>query len=101
MTPEILLCNGKKWFASKIDNWKYGCSSYKKNKEPQTFHRVLVARLGGLTCRYIGRHGEEHDIYANFTETYTSTPPVWFADNGDPCITRAVQILNNTTFWNQ
>nr|CAG4636277.1 EOG090X0867 [Eubosmina coregoni] len=68
-----------------------------------TFHKdherfqVVSASVDELTCRFIGKFGKKSDIHANITETYPSTPPVWFADVEDPLITNAVQILSNTS----
>nr|CAH0100209.1 unnamed protein product [Daphnia galeata] len=59
--------------------------------------QVVSASVDELTCRFIGKYGKQSDIHANITETYPSTPPVWFADVEDPLITNAVQILSNTS----
>lgn len=59
--------------------------------------QVVAASVDELTCRFIGKHDKKYDIHANITETYPSTPPVWFADVEDPSITNAVQILSNTS----
>lgn len=66
---------------------------------PKTHERfqVVSASVDELTCRFIGKLGKKSDIHANITETYPSTPPVWFADVEDPLITNAVQILSNTS----
>nr|CAG4648715.1 EOG090X0867 [Polyphemus pediculus] len=59
--------------------------------------QVVSATVDELTCRFIGKFGKKYDIHANITETYPSTPPVWFADVEDPSITNAVQILSTTS----
>nr|CAG4638533.1 EOG090X0867 [Cyclestheria hislopi] len=59
--------------------------------------QIVSASVDELTCRFIGKYGKKYDIHANITETYPSTPPVWFADVEDPIITNAVQILSNTS----
>ncbi|XP_054718936.1 ubiquitin-conjugating enzyme E2 Q1-like isoform X4 [Uloborus diversus] len=59
--------------------------------------QITAASVDELTCRFISRNGKKYDIHANITETYPSTPPVWFAETEDPCITSAVQILTNTS----
>lgn len=58
--------------------------------------RILSASVDELSCRFIGRNGKQYDIHANITETYPSTPPVWFAESEETSITNAVQILTNT-----
>lgn len=58
--------------------------------------RILNASVDELSCRFIGRNGKQYDIHANITETYPSTPPVWFAESEETSITNAVQTLTNT-----
>lgn len=66
---------------------------------PKTHERfqVLSASVDELTCRVIGRHGKKHDIHAHITETYSRTPPVWFADTEDHAITNALHTLSTTS----
>uniref|UniRef100_T1IMB4 UBC core domain-containing protein n=1 Tax=Strigamia maritima TaxID=126957 RepID=T1IMB4_STRMM len=59
--------------------------------------QVVAASVDELTCRFIGKTGKKYEIHANITETYPSTPPVWFAEAEDPIITGAVQVLSNTS----
>ncbi|XP_058062482.1 ubiquitin-conjugating enzyme E2 Q2 isoform X2 [Anopheles bellator] len=58
--------------------------------------QILNATVDELSCRFIGRNGKQYVIHANITETYPSTPPVWFAESEDTSISNAVQILTNT-----
>ncbi|CAG9805712.1 unnamed protein product [Chironomus riparius] len=58
---------------------------------------VINASVDELTCRFITKNGKKFDIHANITETYPSTPPVWFADIEEPIITNAIQLLSNTS----
>lgn len=58
--------------------------------------QVLNASVDELTCRFIGKNGKRYDIHANITETYPSSPPVWFAESEETSVTNAVQILSNT-----
>lgn len=58
--------------------------------------QILNASVDELTCRFIGKNGKKYDIHANITETYPSTPPVWFAESEETSVTNAVQILSNT-----
>lgn len=62
--------------------------------------RILHASVDELTCRFIGKNGKNYDIHANITETYPSTPPVWFAESEETSITNAVQVLSNTVGLN-
>ncbi|XP_055676895.1 ubiquitin-conjugating enzyme E2 Q2 isoform X2 [Lutzomyia longipalpis] len=58
--------------------------------------QIMNASVDELTCRFIGKNGKRYDIHANITETYPSTPPVWFAESEETSVTNAVQILSNT-----
>ncbi|XP_046677592.1 ubiquitin-conjugating enzyme E2 Q2 isoform X1 [Homalodisca vitripennis] len=59
--------------------------------------QIVSASVDELNCKFIGRNGKRYEIHANITETYPSTPPVWFADSEETSVTNAVQILSNTT----
>lgn len=59
--------------------------------------QVVAASVDELTCRFVGKNAKKYDIHANITETYPSTPPVWFAETEDSSIANAVQILSSTT----
>ncbi|XP_071450386.1 ubiquitin-conjugating enzyme E2 Q2 isoform X1 [Hetaerina americana] len=59
--------------------------------------QIVTASVDELNCRFIGKSGKKYEIHANITETYPSTPPVWFADSEETSITNAVQILSNTS----
>ncbi|XP_041981063.1 ubiquitin-conjugating enzyme E2 Q2 [Aricia agestis] len=58
--------------------------------------QIMSASVDELTCRFVGKNGKKYEIHANITETYPTTPPVWFADSEDSIVTNAVQILSNT-----
>ncbi|XP_075157047.1 ubiquitin-conjugating enzyme E2 Q2 isoform X1 [Haematobia irritans] len=58
--------------------------------------QILNSSVDELTCRFIGKSGKRYDIHANITETYPSSPPVWFAESEETSVTNAVQILSNT-----
>lgn len=58
--------------------------------------QILNSSVDELTCRFIGKNGKRYDIHANITETYPSSPPVWFAESEETSVTNAVQILSNT-----
>lgn len=59
--------------------------------------QIVSASVDELNCRFIGKNGKKYDIHANITETYPSTPPVWFAESEETSVTNAVQILSNTS----
>ncbi|CAH1407556.1 unnamed protein product [Nezara viridula] len=66
---------------------------------PKTHDRfqIVSASVDELNCKFVGSNGKKYEIHANITETYPSTPPVWFADSEDSSVTNAVQILSNTS----
>lgn len=59
--------------------------------------QVISASLDELTCRFIGRNGKKFVIHANITETYPSTPPVWFTENEDFLVTSTIETLTTTS----
>ncbi|KAL2712297.1 ubiquitin-conjugating enzyme E2 Q2 isoform X1 [Vespula squamosa] len=59
--------------------------------------QIMSASVDELSCRFVGKNGKKYEIHANITETYPSTPPVWFAESEETSVTNAVQILSNTT----
>ncbi|KAL7745542.1 hypothetical protein ACLKA6_015531 [Drosophila palustris] len=58
--------------------------------------QILNSSVDELLCRFIDKNGKRYDIHANITETYPSSPPVWFAESEETSVTNAVQILSNT-----
>ncbi|XP_017045987.1 ubiquitin-conjugating enzyme E2 Q2 [Drosophila ficusphila] len=58
--------------------------------------QILNCSVDELLCRFIDKNGKRYDIHANITETYPSSPPVWFAESEETSVTNAVQILSNT-----
>ncbi|XP_012153906.1 ubiquitin-conjugating enzyme E2 Q2 isoform X2 [Megachile rotundata] len=59
--------------------------------------QIMSASVDELSCRFVGKNGKKYEIHANITETYPSTPPVWFAESEETSVTNAVQILSTTT----
>lgn len=59
--------------------------------------QIVSASVDELNCRFVGKNGKKYEIHANITETYPSTPPVWFAESEETSVTNAVQILSNTS----
>ncbi|XP_026463437.1 ubiquitin-conjugating enzyme E2 Q2 isoform X1 [Ctenocephalides felis] len=58
--------------------------------------QIMSASVDELSCKFIGSTGKKYEIHANITETYPSTPPVWFAESEETSVTNAIQILSNT-----
>ncbi|XP_077290820.1 ubiquitin-conjugating enzyme E2 Q2 isoform X2 [Arctopsyche grandis] len=58
--------------------------------------RLTAASVDELACTFVGSGGSLYRIHANITETYPSTPPVWFAESEETSVTNAVQVLTNT-----
>jgi len=69
-------------------------SVFPKNHER---FQIVSASVDELNCRFVGKNGKKYEIHANITETYPSTPPVWFAESEETSVTNAVQILSNTS----
>ncbi|TRY66998.1 hypothetical protein TCAL_09694 [Tigriopus californicus] len=58
---------------------------------------ITSATVDELTCRFIDHQGKKHVIHANITETYPSTPPVWFSESEDSQVTVALTGLSETS----
>ncbi|XP_063216242.1 ubiquitin-conjugating enzyme E2 Q2 isoform X2 [Bacillus rossius redtenbacheri] len=69
-------------------------SVFTKNHER---FQIVSASVDELLCKFIGKNGKKYEIHANITETYPSTPPVWFAESEETSVTNAVQVLSNTS----
>ncbi|XKL61886.1 hypothetical protein PGB90_001719 [Kerria lacca] len=69
-------------------------SVFPKNHERFQIH---LATMDELCCKFVGNCGKLYEINANITESYPSTPPVWFADTEDLRVTNAVELLTSTT----
>ncbi|CAO1384454.1 unnamed protein product [Diamesa hyperborea] len=80
-----------------LNNLKLEIKTLEKlfNKTHERF-QIVNASVDELTCRFISKSGKKYDIHANITETYPSTPPVWFAECEETNISNAIQILSNT-----
>jgi len=66
---------------------------------PRTHIRLQIvsASVDELTCRFIDPSGRKHTIHANITETYPSTPPVWFSESDNVNVTNALTSLSETS----
>jgi len=66
---------------------------------PKTHERLQVvsASVDELTCRFVDLGGRKHVIHATLTETYPSSPPVWFSESEDTKVTEAVSCLSSTS----
>lgn len=59
--------------------------------------QILSASVDELSCRFIGKNGDKHDIHVNITESYPHDPPIWFIDDEDPAISAAIERLSETS----
>lgn len=65
---------------------------------PQTHSRfrILSANLDEISCCYLNHLGKKKVIFANITEVYPTSPPVWFSESDDPHISTIVEALSAT-----
>ncbi|CAH8630157.1 unnamed protein product [Dicrocoelium dendriticum] len=63
-------------------------------KEHSTF-RIVSSTLDEICCKFLCG-GSTLDITGSLLGTYPRTPPIWFSDSDDPCITRIFEQLQNT-----
>jgi len=66
---------------------------------PRTHPRlqIISASVDELTCRFLDPSARKHTIHANITETYPSTPPVWFSESGNGNVTNTLTSLSETS----
>jgi len=66
---------------------------------PKTHPRLQIvsASVDELTCKFVDPAGRKHTIHANITETYPSTPPVWFSESEDANVSNALTSLADTS----
>jgi len=66
---------------------------------PKTHERLQVvsASVDELTCKFVDLTGRKHVIHATITETYPTTPPVWFSESEDTKVSEAVSCLSSTS----
>jgi len=65
-------------------------------KEHERF-RILSANVDEISCCFVNQSGKKKIIYANITEVYPSSPPVWFSESDDPHIGAIVEALSATS----
>lgn len=58
--------------------------------------QIVTASVDELTCKFVDPAGRKHIIHANITETYPSTPPVWFSESDNVKVTNALTTLSET-----
>lgn len=58
--------------------------------------RILSANLDEISCCYLNHLGKKKVIFANITEVYPFSPPVWFSESDDPHISTIVEALSAT-----
>lgn len=77
--------------ASLKQELKVAESLFGKDNERFQIHK---ANLDELTCHFVGSGDEEFVIHCNFTDSYPSSPPVWFSTSEDPVISTAIEQLS-------
>merc|ERR1712008_189807 len=59
--------------------------------------QIVSASVDELTCKFVDPAMRKHTIHANITETYPSTPPVWFSESDNVNVTNALTSLSETS----
>lgn len=59
--------------------------------------RILSANVDEISCCYLNQSGKKKIIFANITEVYPTSPPVWFSESDDPQVSSIVEALSATT----
>ncbi|XP_071487339.1 ubiquitin-conjugating enzyme E2 Q1-like [Diadema setosum] len=65
-------------------------------KENERF-QLCTANMDELTCKFIGSNNEVFIIHCNFTDSYPSSPPVWFSEADDAVISTVIEQLADVT----
>jgi ubiquitin-protein ligase len=58
--------------------------------------RILSANVDEISCCFVNQFGKSRIIFANITEVYPTSPPVWFSESDDPQISSVVEALSAT-----
>lgn len=58
--------------------------------------QIISANVDEIKCCFVGPTGKKKIIFANITEVYPNSPPVWFSDSDDPQISDIVSALSST-----
>lgn len=59
--------------------------------------RILSANVDEISCCYLNQSGKKKIIFANITEVYPASPPVWFSESDDPLVSSVVEALSATS----
>lgn len=59
--------------------------------------RILSANVDEISCCYLNEWGKKKIIFANITEVYPTSPPVWFSESDDPQVSSIVEALSATS----
>lgn len=59
--------------------------------------RILSANVDEISCCYLNQWGKKKIIFANITEVYPTSPPVWFSESDDPQVSSIVEALSATS----
>ncbi|XP_033109635.1 ubiquitin-conjugating enzyme E2 Q1-like [Anneissia japonica] len=63
-------------------------------KKDDVRFQIHTANMDELVCKFIGANREKFVIRCNFTDSYPSSPPVWFSEVDDPVISTVVTELS-------
>ena len=59
--------------------------------------RILSANVDEVSCCFLDQTGKKRIIFANITEVYPTSPPVWFSESDDPQVSAIVEALSATS----
>lgn len=59
--------------------------------------RILSANVDEISCCFLNQNGKKKIIFANITEVYPTSPPVWFSESDDPLVSSIVEALSATS----
>lgn len=59
--------------------------------------RILSANVDEISCCFLTQWGKKKIIFANITEVYPTSPPVWFSESDDPQVSAIVEALSATS----
>lgn len=59
--------------------------------------RILSANVDEISCCYLTQWGKKKIVFANITEVYPTSPPVWFSESDDPQVSAIVEALSATS----
>ncbi|KAK3098899.1 hypothetical protein FSP39_024125 [Pinctada imbricata] len=61
-------------------------------KDHEVF-QIHSATVDELTCRFIPKPGQRHEIHANITENYPHSAPIWFSEDDEQSVSAAIEVV--------